>query len=110
MADFYPLKRFDDLDDDAQAYGPGAFCWTEIFGYKVIKFLDPGTYHASERHPSHWVPVVPSPHWDIHWPNAGDDERPELSPSIRIITTRPPDGAEEEIFHGYLRRGHLEVL
>ena len=109
----YPLRRFADIHtDEADLYGPGAFSWTTTIlpdgkHVKTICFLYPP--HDEHDFGFHYCHVEDPGNGQNWWKMDGDDNRPNLSPSILIWTSRP--GREKvEFFHGYIRNGNLEAL
>ena len=111
MAVRYPLRRFlvvkGEGDEEAQAYGPGAYCWTAPReGVQLLQFLTPTRYYMSEKWVEEHAQVEPFDHWTWN----GDLDNPSLSPSILIKTRDGVSLAWREVFHGYIRNGYLEVL
>ena len=124
MTQFYPLKQFEVVhgegDAEAHAYGPGAFCWFYAEGVRYIAFLTTDQYYKSDKYVSEHVPVEPV-EFGPHWKWDGNEDSPNLNPSILCKTKMPvkgPDGKVDydrpwewqEKFHGWIRNGHLEML
>ena len=113
----YPLKRFNAVygngDEDAQAYGPGAFCWTwpPDGSPRQIEFLTPRKWYPGGDD-ARWipesVPVQEGAGVQGVWGWDGDWDNPRVNPSILC---KQPDGngGWREVFHGFIRNGQLEV-
>lgn len=104
----YPLKQFDEVygmeDDEAQKYGPGAFCWDGApDGNLYLWFLTPRQFYMSDKYVPESVPVTGPQAWQ--WD--GSKDNPNIHPSIQTGYTH--NGEFHETFHGYVRDGVLEI-
>lgn len=113
----YPMKRFPDQtdewwgihSDEAKDYGFGAFCWHEDEGVLSIEFRHPHKLREDDGDNTGLfsrIPVTGERAWNWN----GDRDKPTLTPSI--LQRAYWKGSEElqEVWHGFITNGVLQVL
>ena len=129
MATNYPMKRFPDLVDgkkgvfspEAKEYGVGAFSWIDNDGDGLLYIVFRHPNKVWRNTSGEMIGIGSIPVNDGRWNWDGNRDVPTLNPSI-LFKTSVPDHMKEEVrhltdndgwtetFHGFIKKGVLEVL